>query len=167
MLLGIDYRTIIEGEEYHKFIDWCFRYSSCFSLLRGCSGVKDSRTTVKEDLSLYLILKQKTEYYDGYDSCFREGMKSDAGRIPTTYLYCCCEESQKRIQKESDSLFGWKHLPLEDICFYRDDHTTLLQTVSHEGICWISCTKEEYNRLPNKERWDIQSETEIDSEWYF
>lgn len=169
MLAGLGYGSMIEGSKYKLLIDWCFTYSTCFSLL-GCNLDEndEERMQVLNQLSPNLILKRETTYYQpGYDDCFMEYMHCSHGMAPTLYLYRCCEETKKFLLKENNSIYWWKNNKPEDLCFYRKDRTALLYTTAHEGICWISCTSNEFKYLPNKKLWKISDETSLDDEWYF
>lgn len=164
MIADINYGKDIEGEEYRELLKWCFNCSTCFSLI-DYRFSKRNPTRALSELSPYLISKLETTYYSDYDKCFQKGMGLETGMVPTTYAFRCCEETRKWAFEQSDSLFGWGAFPLEDICFYRDDHSVVLRSISHEAICSVNCTQEEAERFPNKQRWNIQAETEMDDDW--
>lgn len=106
-------------KHYKLLLDFCFLYGFCFSV-------------------------RKTEDNPCYQQIERWRIEnipdelSEAVMVEDRKVYLCCEATKQFLVDNFRGLFNMDCPdPPEDLAFYREDYTDLMDTISHEGECYI------------------------------
>lgn len=106
-------------EHYYDLINFCFKYGKYFSLV-----VWKDNTIGFDQLEKWRIPRPQITFQN---ETFFENRR----------FYSCCEASYSFLLKATDTIFDFERPNPEDIVFYREDGTVLLDSVAHEGECSI------------------------------
>lgn len=171
MTASLPHAVNLVGEEYYDLIEWCFRHATAFSL-KASNPDSEMYDVEKEALKIlepHAVLRTDTKFDRiGLLSCFDESV--DCIGWASMILYRCCKESKKYFLEKRTALYNYSNdekkglYSLQDPCFYLRNQQTLLYTVEHESICWISHQKENVlEELKSKEKWVIDDTETADS----
>lgn len=110
--------NIFTEKHYESLLDFCFLYGFCFSV------------TKTENNSCYKQIERWR--MENIPHVLSEAMMAENRK-----LYLCCEATKQFLVDNFRGLFDMDSLNPEDIEFYREDYTVLMDTISHEGECSI------------------------------
>lgn len=112
-------------QHYHELINFCFTYGKYFSLVFW------NDTAIGFDqLEKWRIPSPQFPFQN---ETFLEKRR----------FYTCCEASCSFLLNATDTIFDFECPNPEDIVFYREDGSVLVDSVAHEGECSIFPTYDE------------------------
>lgn len=156
------------GEVYTEFIEKCFKYSAYFSVLTPPKQwyskdilLKSIPTFLK--LHPYLVNKKRINHYPG---TVNDGFDEEVGTFELN-IYKCCEETKRIVLETCDELFSWTDGNPENLTFYYADKNIFINTIAHEGICTISCSKEIFEEFKKYGMWYIVDQESLLQEKFF
>ena len=141
-----DVKNHIQGVEFRKLLEACFRYCSYVAL--SISAKSEER--FKKLLSPFEIAVPEAiaqdVYPQAYEAC-RWGRTKDGKSFPEIVsisnirFYRACPDLLNVLYSISDSLFtwldGWGFCNPENPTFYRSDGSVFFSSVIHEGECTL------------------------------
>ena len=137
--------------DYRKLMDVCQQYSEYFSYIYH-DGVNDI-----VELKPFIYKQIYTYHWPGT-------WRTNEGGIYR--IYFCNHKSITILKERTRDLFGFNDVP-EDITFYRKDKSIFMETISHEGECFLFPKPgEDISDVISKNGW-IKTDDPIDEEIYF
>lgn len=122
---------------FYQLVDLLKIISKHFILIkRDQLYFNDGISSLLEKLSIHLVNKTFSNEWPG-----TELLDQDKAII---YRYKVNDDTINILKKHSNSLFDWiaPGLP-EDLCFFREDDTVILGSITHEKEYWIDLNEAE------------------------
>jgi hypothetical protein len=132
------------GPGYESLID------ALSSLSRYCSFVV--REFDEKNHEIESFIKQIEAYEDRRDRVSEwPGTCLLQGETALLYTYRLDPKLVSILKSEVSSLFSWSTPTLpEDLCFYREDRSCLLATISHEKDVYVELSEDELSRFQTR-----------------
>lgn len=138
----------IDGEEYKKFIDVCFKNCKYFSLDFRKTDVSLADEIAHCEYSFQISDDIKRTWYKDYQVVLPDFIKDEYVKaFHKEYWarkYYICNEETKKFLLDFGSVFEyiWEYADKnqncpENLMFYREDDKVLILIVTHEGVCYL------------------------------
>lgn len=142
---------IYVDEDYRKLLDICQRYSAYFSYIYH-DGVQN------------IIELQPFVYKEFYTYHWPGTGKTNYGGIYR--IHYCNIESIEILKRKTRDLLQFIEVPV-DLTFYRKDKSVFMETIAHEGECYLyPRPNENIAGIIQKNGW-IETNDPVDNEIYF
>lgn len=125
------------GATYEALVDFCCALSS-----RMIFVVRDTHPNIEAALDVLrpdLISIERVRRWPGTELLY--------GGEATAYRHRVTPHLRSVLKAQVTSLFEWNGFLPEDPCFFRDDETVLLTTISHEKEAYLVLSDEEWMAL--------------------
>jgi len=126
-----------QGDLYKALLDYCNAHASVVLLvLREVDWIETSAHTFLEQFQSTLISQEQATDWPG--------TRLTAGTA-TVFRYHITSDLINHLKTDVEGLYEWQQPErLEDLCFLREDGTTLLATITHENDAYLELSSEEY-----------------------
>jgi len=129
-----------QGDLYRALLDYCNAHAQIVLLvLREVDWIETpARAFLEQFRSILISQEQATEW---------PGTRLTSGTA-TIFRYHITSDLIDYLKTKVEGLYEWQQPErLEDLCFLRQDETTLLATIAHENDAYLELTSEEHKDL--------------------
>ena len=150
----------IKGNNYLELIDACFSIALYFSLKIFENGdnqeIEPITRFVKKQINKGLFQ--------------HSAINGLIHSWTVDFLFECCDETKSFLKLPQYSLFYWagrrKGFPPENITFYRDNGTILLETIAHDEHCYVYLEEKEIREFIHLAEWEVRSDRPYGDDHY-
>lgn len=139
-MMLVDIGKDLSGPVYTQFLQTLWSLSStCSFTVQPSLGCSDRLRRFLKDMEVHLASVRRSNVWPG-----TQLMDGEAD----VYTFLCKETTLECVLRYSSSLFEWLQPDLpEDLALYRNDGSTILETVTHEQEGLLKISLVEYERL--------------------